>query len=246
MAKKSLADLVRESSVSFTGTVTHVEAATMTDIPVDSRTVVVQVDAVLHAPPTLRNLTGSQVTVQLAPRSRTLAVGDTASFFTEPTVFGDTLAVQEIGRLASDSMASRTMKAAADGSMALDDVALQVLSDDLVAHARTADGVVVGVVAGLEKAEDISLAEHDPDWWVATISVSNVVSGKHRRGDLRVLYANSQDVRWRTHPKPRAGQEAAWILHAADPKISKAARWVLADASDVQPVQFVDTLGGGA
>lgn len=246
MAKKSLADLVRESSLSFTGTVTHVEAATMTDVLVDKRTVVVRVDAVLHGPPTLRNLVGSQVTVQLAPRAKTLAVGDTASLFTEPVVFGDTLAVREIGRMSADSMAARSMSAAATGTMALADLADQAAADDLVAHARSAAGVVVGRVASLAKADESAIVEHDPDWWVAVIEVSHVALGKLRRGALKVLYANSQDVRWRAHPKPRAGQEAAWILHNTDTKISRAARFVLADASDVQPVQFVDSLGGGA
>ena len=126
MARKSVEDLVRESSLSFTGIVTHAEAATMEDVPIDRRTVVVQIDAVLHAPPSLRNLVGSQVTVQLAPRSKVLAVGDAASFFTEPVIFGDTLVVREVGRLPVEAMASRVMSAAATGAMALDDVAQRV------------------------------------------------------------------------------------------------------------------------
>ena len=246
MARKSLEELVRESSLSFTGTVTHVEAATMSDVPVDARTVVMQVDSVLHAPESLRNLVGSQVTVQLAPRSKTLAAGDTVTIFTEPVVFGDTLAVRETGRLPADAMASRTMAAAASGSMALDDVAKHVVDSDLIAHARAAAAVVVGRVASLSKAGPGSYLEHDPDWWVAVIEVSQVALGKVRRGDLKVLYANSQDVRWRAHPKPRAGQEAAWILHLTDTTISKAARYVLADPADVQQVQFIESLGGGA
>ncbi|HEY0521703.1 MAG TPA: hypothetical protein VGC84_19585 [Ilumatobacteraceae bacterium] len=246
MARKSLEDLVRQSSLSFTGTVNNVEAATMSDVPVDKRTVVMRVDAVLHAPPSLRNLVGSQVTVQLAPRSKVLSVDETVTLFTEPVVFGDTLAVREIGRLPANAMASRTMAAAASGTMVLEDVAKQVADSDLADHARGADAVVVGRVAGLTKADSSTLLEHDPDWWVATVEVSQVVRGKLRRGDLRVLYANSQDVRWRDHPKPRAAQEAAWILHLADPKISKAARYVLADAADVQPVQFIESLTGGA
>jgi hypothetical protein len=246
MPRKSIEDLVRESSLSFTGTVTHVEAATVADVPIDKRTVVVQVDAVLHAPESLRNLVGSQVTVQLAPRSKQLAVGDTAAFFTEAVVFGDTLAVREIGRLPADALASRTMAAAATGSMALDDVAQQVADADLVAHARGAAAVVTARVSSLSKADEVSIREHDPDWWVAVLEVNQVALGKVRRGALNVLYANSQDVRWRRHPKPRAGQEAAWILHTADRSISRAARYVLADADDVQPVQFIDALGRGA
>ena len=218
----------------------------MSDVPVDKRTVVMQVDSVMHAPALLRNLVGSQVTVQLAPRSKTLAVGDSVAVFTEPVVFGDTLAVREVGRLSAESMAARVMQAAATGAMALDDVARQVADDDLVAHARAAAGVVTGRVTSLAKADDVTLLEHDPDWWVAVIAVSHVVLGKLRRGDLKVLYANSQDVRWRAHPKPRAGQESVWILHLADPKISKAARYVLADSDDVQPVQFIESLGEGA
>jgi len=216
----------------------------MDEVPIDRRTVVVQVDAVLHAPASLRNLVGSQVTVQLAPRSKLMAVGESASFFTDPVVFGDTLVVREIGRLPAEAMAGRLMAAAATGAMALGDVQQRIADEELVTHARAAAAVVSGRVSSLSQAGDTTLLEHDPDWWVAVIEVNHVALGSVRRGSLKVLYANSQDVRWRLHPKPRAGQEATWILHQADAKISRAARYVLADAADVQPTQFIDLLGG--
>src|SRR5438067_6103135 len=97
MATQGPDDLVRESRLIFRGTVERLNAATMPAVPVTESTAVVKVDEVLQAPAALGDLTGQEITVQLAgpqpTRTRQQAV-----FFTNPWLYGDSLAVQEVGR----------------------------------------------------------------------------------------------------------------------------------------------------
>jgi hypothetical protein len=245
MPKASLADLVRRSSFSFVGTVTDVGVATMADVPVSNRTVVVHVDSVLHSPELLKTFAGNDVTVQLRPRAAALKVGESVALFTEPIAFGDSLAVQEIGRVKAEQVQERVERSATAGLSPLHDVSLALETDRLVDHATTAAAVVTGRVVTLNKQGEPLPSEHDPDWWVATIEVAHAEGEQIQPGPLDVLYANSLDVRWRAHPKPKAGQEATFILHEADHAIATGADYVLADADDIQPVQFVESMRTG-
>src|SRR5437762_14251815 len=84
-----------QASFVFQGTVLRVKAATMSEVPVSDRTVVVRVDRVIQAPEALSDYAGHEVTVQLAPGT-TLKAGDTLIFHTNGWIFGDSLAVQSV------------------------------------------------------------------------------------------------------------------------------------------------------
>jgi hypothetical protein len=243
MADKKVIDLVKQSSVSFTGTIVQLGASMMTDIPVNQNTAIVRVDDVLHAPDSLRNLSGSHVTVQLRPRAAKMAVGDSATFFTNPVAFGDTLAVEEVGRLSVADVAESAIATAAVGLTPMMSLRASIESDRLRDHARSASAVVSARVTRLAKAAGSGVSEHDPDWWVATLAVNHTEIGDVPAGrTVKVLYANSRDVMWRNRPKPKAGQEGVWILHPADPSLQGLAMYVLDDPDDYQPVQFLDSL----
>jgi hypothetical protein len=243
VADKDVLDLLGRSSISFTGTVVQLAATTMTDLAADANSVIVSVDQVLHAPDSLKNLAGSHVTVQLKPKAAKLNVGDTVTLFTDAVAFGDSLVVSEVGRVDLADVAGRVMGAAAAGAMPLADLSATLETNRLTSHARGAAAVVSGRVTKLAKAGPSIQSEHDPDWWVATLAVNHVELGDIGPSkNLKVLYANSRDVSWRTHLKPKAGQEGAWILHAADPSLSKFASFSLDDEDDLQSVQFLDSL----
>src|ERR687885_1384108 len=91
--------LLRRSGVSFVGTVERIGAATMSDVPVDERTVVVRVDRVLDAPVSLANLAGQEVTVQLARDGAPVSPGERLALFTNTAVLGQSLVVTEVGRV---------------------------------------------------------------------------------------------------------------------------------------------------
>ena len=239
----AIPNLLSKSAFSFVGTIEHLGAATMSDVPVDGRTAIVSVDQVLHAPEAFSQLGGSRVTLQLAPKGAALNVGDKSAFFANATAFGESLALTEVGRVPASAVEPHLNAALAPGApppfLAFQ---TQIDTDRLRQHVKEADAVVIGRVAKLEEVSTNAPSEHDPAWWKATLDVDHVEKGAAKPGKLAVLYANSLDVRWRNSPKPKAGQGGLWILHATEGPLSKSAPFQLLDADDYQPVQSLDAL----
>ncbi|MEU9047109.1 MULTISPECIES: hypothetical protein [unclassified Kitasatospora] len=246
-----LTALVRQAPLSFRGTVTRVGGTSLAAVPVEDRnerTAVVKVDEVLHAPDAFRQLAGSEVTVQLAPDADLLKVGDTAAFFTQGLVYGEGLGVTEIGRLPAAAVQSHIALAATTADeMPFSSVQRRIRNEDIVAHAAVADAVVVARVVGLEDLGKEAYSEHAPHWWRAALDVSIVHRGELSPGRTTVLYPSSVDVRWREVPKPEAGQEALWLLHATEKgsELAAEAPFRLLDRDDRQPAQKLAVLREG-
>jgi hypothetical protein len=243
MPDADIVDLMRVSSISFTGTITELGATTIAELPVDDRTAIVAVEQVLHAPSAFLNLSGSDVTLQLTKSAGIPAVGQRYAFFANPLIFARTLGLAEVGRRPAGEVDPHIANAAADHAAApLSSFADQLETERLQEHAASADAVVVGQVLSLAKAGPSRHTEHDPDWWQATIEVSHVEKGDFAPGPLPVLYPNSQDTHWYDKPKPHAGQRGVWLLHATAGDRRELAPFELADADDYQQVQQLDRL----
>ena len=191
------------------GTIEHLGAATMRNVPIGERTAVVRVDYVLHAPSAFVGLEGQRITLQLAADKDLPTVGDTAAFFAEGLAFDESIAVAEVGRLPVDAVmghVTQAMEAGKPGAFAA--LLSQIEAQSARAHADSADAVVVGRVTKLERAFGPVTSEHDADWWKATLEVYHVEKGDVAPGEVVVLYPNSIDVRWRQAPKPKASQGA--------------------------------------
>jgi hypothetical protein len=240
----TLKDLLGRSAFSFVGTIVHLGAATMTDVPVDDHTAVVQVDHVLHAPPAFANMETHRVTLQLAPGVSVPVVGESLAFFAEGLAFGESIAIKEIGRLPVESVEAHANVAMAAGltAGAFNPLLHEMSQDKLRVHMAEADAVVIGRVSGIEKAAPSTRSEHDPDWWRATIEVFHVERGTISPGPLKVLFANSVDVRWRHVPKPKAAQGGLWLLHATAGDLQALAPFQLVHPEDFQPTQQLDEL----
>ncbi|HEY2769504.1 MAG TPA: hypothetical protein VGI87_03005 [Solirubrobacteraceae bacterium] len=242
MPDEQIKELMREAPLSFVGTVEHLGAATMSDIPVDERTAVIRVDHVLHAPEALARLEGQRVSLQLTAGTDPPAVGESAAFFTKGLAFGESIALTEIGRLPVAEVEPRVTAATQAGhARPLLDLESELAAERLGEHAAAADAVVVGTVTSLAKVAGHRVAEHDPDWWKATIAVEHAERGDVK-GDVEVLYANSRDVRWQTSPKPRASQHGLWVLHATEGDLKEEAPFQILHKEDFQPVQSLDAL----
>jgi hypothetical protein len=244
MSEQEIVSHLEESALSFIGTVERLGAATMADLPVDDHTAVVHVDQVLHAPKTLQRLSGVSVTVQLRPDIALPALGDSATFFTNPSVFGEGLAVTEVARL-SVADTQPFAATAAPGEGPLERFQRVVADQQFRNHAQQADAIIVGKVARLEDAGLSTFSEHDPDWWRATLDIVHVESGPVTDPQVETLYANSQDVRWRNSPKPRASQEGLWLLHTTEGELREVAPFYIVHPEDYQPATRVDQLRGG-
>src|SRR4051812_16073355 len=234
---ESLKDLVARSALAFTGTVQSLGQSPEPAFQPDDHTALVQVDQPLHAPDELDLSPGASIVVQLSADEPALAAGDHVTLFASPLVYGNTLVVQEVGR--SD-------KAPTTRRMAAGEVAAELEHDAVIDHARAADAVVRGSVTGLRAAASDPRREHDPHWWIATLDVEVVAHGDVGEGELEVVYANSIDRRWRSWPKPKAGQAGMWILHTSEAGAADLARFPLVHSEDVQPSPLLGDLIGEA
>jgi hypothetical protein len=243
MSADAMAGFLRDSAFSFVGTVQHVQAATMEDLPIDERTVVVHVDQVLHAPDAFTQLAGTTVTIQLAADADPVEEQARWVFFANGLAYAETVALTEVGRANVDDVESTlSMGAGATAENPLLDLHAQVQADRLRSHAGDADAVILGRVIGLERAAGSPISEHAEDWWRATFSVIHVERGDITGDQVQAIYANSLDVRWRDAPKPKASQNGMWLLHATEGDLSQLAPWQLVHAEDFQPVQGLESL----
>jgi hypothetical protein len=236
--------LLAKAPFSFIGTVLHLGAATTTAVPVDGRTAVVHVDHVLHAPDAFARLDGHQITVQLSPAVDPPPVGESRAFFAQGLAFGDSIAVTELGRLPVESIQTHAQAAVNAGltAGAFNGLLAEMKDDHLRAHATEVDTVVVGRVIGVQKVGPPMRSEHDPDWWCATIDVGHVERGSVSPGPVKVLFANSRDIRWHKSPKPQAGQSGLWLLHKSTQDVAALAPFQILHAEDMQPTQQLDVL----
>jgi hypothetical protein len=214
----------------------------MDAFPADDRTVVVRIDEVLHAPDAFARLAGSTVTLRLADDAPPLKAGAAWSFFANGVAFGESVALQEVGRLASDQVRLQTVEADSGDELPLASLQRALDTERLRSHAASAGAVVLGRVVALRRAGGPPLREHDPDWWIATLEIGHVQRGDGIEGDLDVLYPNSIDVRWRDVPKPKAGQDGLWILHATGGDLGSLAPFQILHAEDLQEPQQLEPL----
>lgn len=243
-------DLLRRSQFVFEATVDSGGRSTVAEIPVDDHTVVVRVDRVLHAPAALARAAGSEVTVQLLDASPLLAPGERTVLFTSALAFGQGIAVTEVGRTEPEAAGGFTMAAGAPATLPgarpgrphpVLDASQRMADEDLRGHADEAEAIVIGRVTGIEKAGPFVASEHDPDWWRATIAVDHAEKGDVS-GQVHVLFPNSSDVMWARVPKPRAGQDGLWLLHATTGDEVELAPYTLLDTDDVHPADHIDRL----
>jgi len=207
----------------------RVGAATIPIIDPSETTAVARIDKVLRAPAVLGDLSGAQVTVELADAARE---GERFVVFADGAMYGETIAVREIGRVdpeMSDDLAER-----------LDRERDERPERHLRERARAADVVVRGTVRELRpvaRGKDWTpTSEHDPEWWIAVIAVRDVGKGRvSKQKRIDAVYANSSDVQWFDSPKPRPGQDGVFLLHRVRRKDTPRGALVLMDPADLQP-----------
>lgn len=205
--RPDLDQLVRSSSVVFSGRVKSLGAATLPEVPVDDATAVVAVEQDYTPPGTLGDLTGRDITVQLA-RSTDLGAGDRAVFFTNSWIYGQGVAVTEVGHLPieQDPKAISAAITLARENMADEKIQARLSRADLVVEGEVIE------TRRVEAARQGPISEHSPDWWEAVIRVSTVLKGELASEQLVVLYAASNDEVWIDSPKMERGQQAIWLL----------------------------------
>jgi hypothetical protein len=191
----------------FTGRIVELKAATLPDIASD-RTAIVEVDHVVSSPAMFAALTGAQITVRFA-KPPTAARGATLTFFTKGWIYGQGIAVDavEVRAESTKPVAAESLRSTRSDSK---DAVLK-------ARLKSAEIGVVGEVTAVKAAgiQTTRISEHDPAWHEATIRVDEVVKGKKGTKAVKVLFPQSDDVRWHKVAKYTTGQQGIWLLHKA-------------------------------
>jgi hypothetical protein len=232
MPSKSRREPPGKPTFIFKGTVQKLKSATMKQVPVDDRTLVVTVDQVLEAPANLAKLTGRQITVRLSGSAK-VRTGQQLIFNTVSWIYGDSMAMQSLSEepLGAVHMASLAAP--------VDPVKRSAARQKRERFA-TADLVVSGKVlavrlppepksntevraAGLTKRPIKPISEHDPKWREAVVQVGDVHKGTHRKKEVVVRFPSSMDVMWYHAPKFHPGQQGYFMLHKTDSETAPAA-----------------------
>ncbi len=203
----------------FKGTVQELKSATMTEVPISARTIVVSVDQVLEAPKNLAKLGSHKVTVQLSGKQKA-RVGQEMIFYTQGWIFGHGVAVQSLNE-------ETIMQSKAHAAMLSrgGDPVEHKRSREVQARFASADMVVSGKVTAIRLlAEGLKqskmgtmppgpVSEHSPHWREAVIEIDQVHKGKHTKKNVVVRFPASTDVRWYKAPKFEAGHQGYFMLH---------------------------------
>jgi hypothetical protein len=234
---QDVGSLTAQSQFVFNGSVIRVGAATLREITPDAHTAIVRVNEVLRAPPISTSYLGREITVQFAAAPPGL--DEPRVFFTAAWIFGDSVAVREVGRL-PDSAILRTAlaRALADQPGAL--VQGRLGGSELVLVGR-----VTATRPAPDKVRRGAPGEHDPDWWEAELQVQSVEKGKGRVAgkSFVVLFPASSDIVWQQSPKFRASQEGVWILREERAKGRPTFGYYMAlDPLDFQPPDQIELI----
>jgi len=218
-------NLIEQSSTIFVGRVTQIGGSTMPTVPPSPDMAVVEVERILDKPPAVSMQTSTLVTVKLK-QSGSLRLGDRVIFYTNGRIFGEGLAVEEVGH---ETMAQATPGATSGGGPAdrsssqdIAQIRQQQAEASLQERIRAAPVVVVGRVREVHDAAGAALqqsaggglriTEHDPRMAEAVIEVTDAFKGATAGSDVVVRFPTSEDVMWFNYPKLRVGEAGVFIL----------------------------------
>ncbi len=227
-------ELATRSAFIFRATVQRLNASTLTAISATENEAVVRVDEVFDAPAVLGDLTGKEITIQLAAPAPA-GTSKQAIFYARPWLYGESIAVQEVGRT---EIGPRVTKANIADTRREFMAMIEEQSDQpLKARLSEAGAVVVGRVVNTRPATAPSprVTEHDPGWQEAVIAVESVEMGDSSGQTVDVLFAGSMDVMWFRAPKLQVGREGIWLLRRGGPSGVTAAAWTCLDPLDELP-----------
>ncbi|HLQ58911.1 MAG TPA: hypothetical protein VK113_05290 [Gemmatimonadales bacterium] len=205
--------MVRKSDIIFVGTVTRVGAVAAPDLPASPLTVVVRVDQVLEKPDAVGLVEGDTITVQ-SVRQGSLKDGMRATFYTTGWIFGDGVAVREVGHEPARAQLAAAMQ---QDSVAR---ARQKVNDaNLRQRIQAASVVAVGRVEEVRPAKlaaaaghPARISEHDPEWQEAIIQVEEGFKGAQSGQRVVVRFPGSHDVAYVSTPRFAVGQEGTFLL----------------------------------
>lgn len=192
-----------ETTFVFRGSISRAQSSTLAQLTASEQTYAVVVDEVIYQEGMFDDQTGSAITVLDSDGS--LEAGRSYLFYTQPVMFGESIAVQLV-RVTEDDR---------EGDEIAAEVRQSIESRRLRERVREADLIVVGVVTLVDSAGRAPRieSEHVPDLRQASLRVSEVLKGDLSDDAVDFLFAASIDIQWFRSPKFQVGDEGIFLLN---------------------------------
>jgi hypothetical protein len=204
---ENIINLVQHAGFIFAGTVQQSHASTLQRLSSD-RTAIVRVASVIEAVPPLSSWVGRDITIEFRETEHP-DNGQTAIFFATGWVYGDSLAVREVGHsLVTDNLTHARQQ--------IVEARRRLVDEDLRERLGAATMVIAGAVRQIGRdpklREGAGEREHDPHWLTAIVGIERVLRGTPDAKSVAVLFAGSRHIAWRETPTLQLGQRGVWIL----------------------------------
>ena len=201
-----------DAPIVFSGNVTKIAATTMPAAPASPKTLVVQVTTVARKPQSVLLRPGDLVTVEVLDPAK-FKVGTPSVFYTEAWVFGEGIAVKEVG-YGPPQIAPAGGAATSGSSLATSDAMVRedVLSAELIVVGRVLSIKPSAQALASSATPQRHISEHEPNWQDAVVRVESTVKGKTGT-QVVVRFPASWDIAWASAPKLKAGQTATFLLN---------------------------------
>ncbi len=169
----------------------------------------VAVGEILRSTDVMKGLAGREVTL-IGEHSSDLKEGSSYVFFTTCVAISENAVLRDLGHLEASADA---LHDTAEAVRIAEDRPLQrrVAGAELIIDGRAASSRALA-------KPSIPRSEHDPDWWIAHVTVRRVIKGPKVGKEIDVLFANSNDIAWYKSPKLHEGARGILILRRVDPK----------------------------
>jgi hypothetical protein len=198
--------LARESRFVFSGLVDGSGRSSLSILAGGPGTIVARVEDIHIAGADLRNQRDRLVTIVAADAAPD--AGDRFVFFTNPIMFGETMAVREVGRIGQPDDAEALERL-------MEKTEIEMADEQLRDHIASTEAIIEGRVRSIRDLSTVSAdtkGEHDADWWAATIRVARKLKGDVG-AEVDVRFPTSRDRRWFEVPRLREGDEGVFLLH---------------------------------
>ena len=204
MDTEELRRLVAAAGFVFRGSVLPHRTGEAPAVPAETgEQVAIRIEDVLRSTDVMRGLAGRDALL-VTKHAAALRSVRGPILFTECLSLGQQLLLREIGHVeASDD----TYREVAEAIREADEHPLRE-------RVATADLVVMAEVTESRPIERPfpPRSEHDPEWWIARVRVETALKGRKPRGEIEVLFANSDDIAWFRSPKLHPGSSGILLL----------------------------------
>jgi hypothetical protein len=206
MPPPSIESYVQDSHFIVAGSIERLGETTTSIIPAVPSVGIFKIEEILYGPRVLAGFAGRDITVAFNELDG-IRPGDRFVLFATSWLYGESLAVREVGKIKDLERAEMRKKIERAHAKAAD--------KRLQERLKQAELVIVGEVSKTRpppgEEGHVIFTEHDPDWWEALIDVESTLKGD-AGGEVTILFPRSVDIAWSQSPKFEPGDDGIWIL----------------------------------